>query len=342
MSIRNLRDNSKKPWLCECYPQGRNGKRVRKRFATKGEATSYEQFIMREVNDKPWLGDKPDHRRLSDLLDTWWLMHGKTVKTGHRSYRVLNKTIEMLGNPIASQLTASDYLNYRANRVRLQPSRQDLAVSATTHNIELKTFKSLFNRLIKIGEWKQENPVKDIELIKTSEREMAFLRKEAIPPFLDAVRADISPKAAQILIACKICLATGARIGEALALKHSQISNCKLTFTDTKGKKNRSIPISKNLHREIIENAVSEHIVFNVRYYTAWECVKRALPKSIPSGQATHILRHTFASHFMMNGGDILVLQRILGHQNIEQTMTYAHFAPEHLVQAIELNPLEN
>jgi site-specific recombinase XerD len=28
-------------------------------------------------------------------------------------------------------------------------------------------------------------------------------------------------------------------------------------------------------------------------------------------GQKTRVLRHTFASHFMMNGGNILVLQRI-------------------------------
>ena len=44
MSIRNLKDGSKKPWLCECYPNGRTGKRVRKRFTTKGEAAAFELF----------------------------------------------------------------------------------------------------------------------------------------------------------------------------------------------------------------------------------------------------------------------------------------------------------
>jgi integrase len=57
-------------------------------------------------------------------------------------------------------------------------------------------------------------------------------------------------------------------------------------------------------------------------------------------GQKTHVLRHTFASHFMMNGRNILVLQRILGHANIRETMRYAHFAPDHLEAAVELNPL--
>lgn len=53
MSVRNLKDGSKKPWICESYPNGRSGKRLRKRFATKGEAAGYERFVMREVEDKP-------------------------------------------------------------------------------------------------------------------------------------------------------------------------------------------------------------------------------------------------------------------------------------------------
>lgn len=59
-------------------------------------------------------------------------------------------------------------------------------------------------------------------------------------------------------------------------------------------------------------------------------------------GQKTHVLRHTFASHFMKNGGNILVLQRILGHANTRETMRYAHFAPDHLDEAVTLNPLGN
>ncbi|MBB1605847.1 hypothetical protein A9979_04925 [Pseudomonas sp. UMC76] len=54
----------------------------------------------------------------------------------------------------------------------------------------------------------------------------------------------------------------------------------------------------------------------------------------------THILRHTFASHYMMGGGDILTLQRILGHSSITMTMRYAHLSPEHLESAMRLSPL--
>lgn len=57
-------------------------------------------------------------------------------------------------------------------------------------------------------------------------------------------------------------------------------------------------------------------------------------------GQMAHILRHTFASHFVPNGGNIFVLQKILGHSKLRLTMCYAHFAPEHLEEAAKLSPL--
>ena len=44
-----------------------------------------------------------------------------------------------------------------------------------------------------------------------------------------------------------------------------------------------------------------------------------------------HDLRHTFASHFMMAGGNILSLRDLLGHHDIKVTQKYAHLAPDHL-----------
>lgn len=50
-----------------------------------------------------------------------------------------------------------------------------------------------------------------------------------------------------------------------------------------------------------------------------------------------HDLRHTFASHFMMNGGNIYDLQKILGHTTIKMTERYAHLSPAHLESAIQI-----
>ena len=51
-----------------------------------------------------------------------------------------------------------------------------------------------------------------------------------------------------------------------------------------------------------------------------------------------HALRHTFASHFIMAGGNILTLQKILGHSDVKVTLIYAHLAPDFIAQ--EMNRL--
>jgi len=54
-----------------------------------------------------------------------------------------------------------------------------------------------------------------------------------------------------------------------------------------------------------------------------------ALRKSGLKKIRPHDMRHTFASHFMMKGGNILTLQRVLGHSTLAMTLRYAHLAPD-------------
>ncbi|SWF67912.1 phage integrase [Klebsiella pneumoniae] len=77
---------------------------------------------------------------------------------------------------------------------------------------------------------------------------MAFLTPEEIKRLLDACADSQSPS---LLMIAKICLATGARWSEAENLQSHQVSKYRITYTKTKGKKNRTVPISKDLY-EII------------------------------------------------------------------------------------------
>jgi len=46
-----------------------------------------------------------------------------------------------------------------------------------------------------------------------------------------------------------------------------------------------------------------------------------------------HDLRHTFASWYMMNGGDLYKLAKILGHSNIKMTERYAKLSKQHIAK---------
>src|SRR5439155_2862765 len=49
-----------------------------------------------------------------------------------------------------------------------------------------------------------------------------------------------------------------------------------------------------------------------------------------------HDLRHTFASQFVMAGGDLYILKEILGHKFITMTQRYAHLSPTYKIKAID------
>ncbi|AQW59005.1 hypothetical protein A9237_13470 [Vibrio owensii] len=60
-----------------------------------------------------------------------------------------------------------------------------------------------------------------------------------------------SPVGDEIIKVYKICLSTRARVREAIFLKGSNLTKYRITFDNTKGKRNRTIPISEDLYNEI-------------------------------------------------------------------------------------------
>lgn len=327
-------------WIADFYTidrsSGKEGKRVRKKFATKGEALAFESYTLEKIEAAPWLGEAKETRRLTDLVELWFSRHGITLKDGEKRKAAMTWACECMGFPLAAEFNAQLFTSYRAKRLEghFARTKRISKVAPRTLNLELAYFLAVFNELKRLGEWTLPNPLENVRHFRVDESEMAYLTADQIALLLNACEAS---SAKDLLMIVKLCLATGARWSEAEGLKRSQVSGQRITFVKTKGKKNRTIPISSALAEELPKK---NGALFTPCYYAFRSALERA-EIELPDGQMTHVLRHTFASHFMMNGGNILVLQRILGHTDIKMTMRYAHFAPDHFEDAVKLNPLE-
>lgn len=330
MTVRKLPSGK---WLCQCFPYGRDGKRIRKQFATKGEALSFERRTMYSAASQP-VNDNTV--TLSAFVERWYDMHGKTLTSGDDRKAKLLAICERLGDPLASHFDKNTFAVYRERRLSGEWNpKGKKKLSEATVNREHSYLHAVYAEMKRLGEWEGDNPLSGIRQFKEGDQELAFLYEDEIDRLLEACDQSANE---DLGIIVRICLATGARWSEAQDLKQSQILPGRLTFTQTKSKKNRTVPISDQLHKLLPKKR-------GALFSPAYEAFKAALKRAdieLPKGQRTHVLRHTFASHFMMRGGNILVLQQILGHSSIMMTMRYAHFAPSHLEAAVTLNPFDN
>lgn len=327
MAIVQLPDGR---WKVDTEPI--KGKRFRKTFKTKGEAQRFEATCRAKVIDAPdWSPRPKDRRRFSQLVRLWFDLHGHSLRDGKRRLSKLEQLAARLGDPVARMLDAASYSTMRRTRL-------DAGVSPKTMNNELGYARAVFNELRDLGQVDFDNPLTGVKPLKLLERELSWLTSEQITELLEAIREGCENPHTELVTL--ICLATGARWSEAENLTPNRLQGNVVTFARTKSGKVRSVPVPAEL-----ADRLRLHWRTQGQFTSCITSFRRALERTtiqLPKGQASHALRHSFASHFMMNGGNILTLQKILGHSTLAMTMRYAHLSPDHLAEAVRLGPLSD
>lgn len=141
----------------------------------------------------------------------------------------------------------------------------------------------------------------------------------------------------------------GLRVSELIELKLKDINaQEKVVKIVGKGFKEREVPIrdealiALNEYLKYVKKnmiVVNKNIIFLnkhgkklTRQYV-WQMIKdRAKKAGITKDISPHTLRHSFATHLLSKGCDLKVVQKLLGHENIETTQIYTHVAEEKIL----------
>jgi site-specific recombinase XerD len=145
---------------------------------------------------------------------------------------------------------------------------------------------------------------------------------------------------------------TGIRANELCMLRSTDvILGQSLLSVHGKGGKDRIVPLSvksakvlakwMSKHRAdfVFPSEQSEHLTPNSLY----KLVQRIGARAGVTHVYCHRFRHTFALHYLRNGGDPLSLQRLLGHMSLTMTVRYVAMSTDDLVeQHAKASPLMN
>ena len=264
-----------------------------------------------------------------ELCDQYWELWGK-----HRPMKGLFHMIKIwkskIGNlPVkeVSQQRIESFLNSHCENL-----------TGATRNRHLTMLKAMFN---KGSQWGLviENPAVGIGRLREAGARTRFLDHEEIKRLLNSASEEFLP----ILITA---LHTGMRRGEILNLKWSEVDlgNNIITVQESKSGRQRVIPIDETLYKVLyrLPSRFQKGYVFpspvklGKRRFDVLRQWRNVIRKADLENVRFHDLRHTFASHLVMNGVDIKTVQELLGHASLNMTMRYSHLAPDHRLRAIK------
>ncbi|MBU3068777.1 tyrosine-type recombinase/integrase [Aestuariicella sp. G3-2] len=310
-------------WLVSCRPQGTKGPHVRRVCKTRTEGVALERRLMNQKSASM------DNALLSECVTTWFNYWGVNLKDGQSRKNKLDLMVAHIGDYRLSKLKPIHYLEFRKQRLTN-------GISPNTCNHDLVYLKTVFNKLIK-NNLLTRNPFDGISPLKLDDYELAYLTNYQIKRLLVACRHSQNESLLPVVL---LALSTGARWSEAERLTMSQVGYQNVTYSKTKNGKSRTVPISESLFKLLRSRIVIEDGRIFANCLAAFRSAVKRAKITLPRGQMSHVLRHTFASHLIMNGCDLVTLQKTLGHSDIKVTMRYAHLSPDHLKEVVSLNPI--
>lgn len=307
-----------------------NGRRVREGISTNrrlaemvlakrmSEAVEGRYFNKRNQGRMPFtqFADK----YLNEVVPLMKSIRSETIR--------VNRWKRQFGTRPLGQITRSEIEAFqRETRLRCKPA---------TVNRELCRLRHMLNKAI---EWEllEDSPMKGLKFLRENNARQRYLTLEEARLLLNCCYAR------HLKATVTVALHTGMRMGEILSMRHQDLDFGAgfILIPDSKNGEARHVPMDSELlvllksypHRPGTDLVFSNRS--GERYKEVRQGFQMARERAGLQDLHFHDLRHTFASHWMMNGGDLYVLKEILGHKSIAMTQRYAHLSPAYKRDAV-------
>lgn len=332
-----------KNWFIDYrYPPGRTGRRIREKV---GPVKEEAQIVLAERLKDMRLGRNPELRQIKPksfavMVKEFLEKHARKSRDYESFKHNTDILLKHFENRTLQEIGPKQIEGFIADRLAS-------GVTKATVNRQRAVLSKIFTCAKEWDYFGGENPVWKVKRFPESPGRTRFLTAIEAKKLLEKAPDHIRP-----IIIC--ALHTGGRLREILNLrwKDVDLERRVLYFdqTNTKSGKQREIPIDPDLmevlqerRKKIFLGGDAREFVFT-RYGKHLEDIRTAFQKAkervneeakgavkLGDDVTFHSLRHTFASWFVINGGDLVRLQKYLGHSTIALTQRYAHLSPDFL-----------
>ena len=303
----------------------------RKRETVCGSQTLAKESLnkrLTEISEETWLDRKRLQRvTIGELAQRYCDTISARKQGGTREGYCLGNLVRQFSGRTLGEFSQETVERWHAERGKAAPVNADR---------ELALLRHMFYCAV---EWKmvREHPARGIRLFKRENRRLRYLTREQIEQVLKSLRGVVR-------LVVLAALHTGMRRGELLALQWTDIDwlSGSIHVRKSKNGEDRFVPMDS-----VLVDLRTWHRFKRSQFVFTWpnglcvqdvrESFQSALRKCKIADFRFHDLRHTFASHYMMNGGDLNRLRETLGHKTILMTQRYAHLSRAYTHEAVKV-----